>query len=415
MDQESLQVGRQEQATLIQSVSMINEVAKRIKQVAELPSEIPTDSHPLSKVEFPEEEGIFTFMDGYDYPYRGYPFYEFVDKIDLIKKLSRNLQGGFYHGLKNRWTKWLLIPLIPTLGRSLFWACAYTFHRLIDRFKVRTNRYSQFVGELYRAFSVAWSDESAQITELRKMIRDVECMILEFDNAYRFRAQDLLPELDKDSLRKNPIKEINRLLDIWISREINEDVKNSWRLLKLFVSYYLRFDKPLLQVFVRVLLELDIEKCELTPEDKYYSVPRVDYHFAFMQNPTPEDEKLIKKVRLQKSYDETVDKIKKKSTAEHEALNLAHKNEQAKVPADAIAAQKVLEQQQLLQTKFEMVQQQNQKEFEAGKQKIIQDYLTPEQTVMLDKQRQEMAELDAKFDKELMEARKAYLQEKALL
>jgi len=113
MEEKSLQLGREQQEALVQSVSMMNEVAKRIKQIPELPSEKPIDNHPLLRVEMPDEGEVFTYMEGYDYPYRGYPYYEFVDKIDLIKKLSRNAQSGFYHGLKNLKWKWLLIPLIP--------------------------------------------------------------------------------------------------------------------------------------------------------------------------------------------------------------------------------------------------------------------------------------------------------------
>lgn len=342
-EQESLQVGRAEQDKLVQSVSMMNEVAKRLKQVAVLPSELPTDNHPLTKVEFPDEGEVFTYMQGYDYPYRGYPYYEFVDKIDLIKKLSRNLQSGLYHGLKHTWLRYLLILLIPTLGKSLFWTFTYTFHRLIDRFQMRTNRYSQFVGELYRAASISWSDETPKVTELRKMLRDIECMILEFDNAYRFRVQDLLPELNKDALQDNPIKEITRLLDIWISREKTQEIKDSWELLKLFTKYYLRFDKSLLKVITRVLLELNIPKCAMTVEDKYFAEPRKDYVFAFQLNPTEEDMKLIKKVKLQKSFDDKINEIRKQSTIEHDLLVRVNASEDDVKKLDSVFDNKLLQ------------------------------------------------------------------------
>lgn len=318
--EESLQVGRAEQDKLVQSVSMMNEVAKRLKQVGELPSEVPTDNHPLTKVEFPDEGEVFTYMQGYDYPYRGYPYYEFVDKVDLIKKLSRNMQSGFYHGFKDTWYRWLLIPLIPTVGRRLFWACTYTFHKLIVRFQMRPNRYSKAVGELHRALTINWGDENPKTAELRKMLRDIECMILEMDNAYRFRVQDLLPEMDKDALRLNPIKEINRLLDIWISREKTQEIKDSWTLLKLFTNYYLRFDKPLLRIITRVLQEIDLSKVAMTAEDKYFAEPRKDYVFKFQLRPTDEDKKIIAKARMQKAFDEQVNIIKRESTIEHELI-----------------------------------------------------------------------------------------------
>lgn len=316
----SLQVGRAEQDKLIQSVSMINEVAKRLKQIPELPSEKATDNHPLVKVEFPDEGEVFTYMQGYDYPYRGYPYYEFVDRIDVVKKLIRNLQSGFYHGFKNRWYRWLLIPLVPFVGRQVFWAFVYTFKRVVDRTPMRINRFSQFVQEVHRAFSISWSDETPQITELRKWLRDIECMILEFDNAYRFRGQDLAVEINKHALEHDPIKELLRLIDIWISREKVVDVKNSWELLKLFVQYYLRFDQPLLKLFTRTLLELDLEKCALTDNDKYFAHPRKDYTFGFQITPTEADQKLIAKSDLQRAFDDKVNQIRKDSTVEHELL-----------------------------------------------------------------------------------------------
>lgn len=329
MEQESIQIGRAEQEALVRSVSMMSDVSKRMKQIPVLPSEIPTDNHPLTRVEFPEEDGVLTYMAGYDYPYRGYPYYEFVDKIDIIKKISRGIQSGFYHGLKQSKLKWLLIALIPTLGRSVFWAFCYSFDRLVARTPMRVNRFSESVRELHRAASISWGDETQELSDLRKMLRNIECMILEFDNAYRFRFQDLVVEIDKDALRKNPRKEINRLMDIWISRESVEDVKNSWVLLKLFNNWYLRFDRGLRQMIVRVLLELDPEKCKLSVEDKYFATPRVDYIFGFMLYPTADDTKLIKKVRLQKAVEKETAEIQKRSTFEHNLLKQVHLRENA--------------------------------------------------------------------------------------
>lgn len=263
------------------NMGILQQVVGSIKEIPKLPSEIPQpgDSHPLKYVEFPPQGGVLTHMQGYDHPYKGFPFAEFVDKIDLIKKLSRSTQSGFYHALLKRpWTRWLLVFLVPS-ARSIFWAYTFTFYRLIERFRLKTERYCDAVREIHRAASVEVEGEDPQITELRHMLRDIECMILEFDNAYRFRVQDLLADLNKENLQKNPVKEINRLLDIWISREKTVEIKDSWRLLKAFVSWYLRFDRKLLKMIVRVLSNIDTEKTKLSVEDKYFADIRKDYEF----------------------------------------------------------------------------------------------------------------------------------------
>lgn len=400
---ESLQIGRAGQEALIRQVPIMRDVAKKIKQVEELPSEIPTDEHSLIKVDFPTTGGILTYMEGYDYPYKGYPYYEFVEKIDLIKKLTRAMQSGFYHALKQNKFKRLLIPLIPSLGRSIFWACTFTFYRLIDRFKMRVDKHCTFVNELYRAFSVVHTYESEQVQQLRKMLRDIECMILEMDNAYRFRAQDLLPELNKEALRKKPIKELERILDIWIEREINVEVQDSWRLLKMVIKYYLRYDPELLNIFVQVLLELDIEKCKLSVEDKYYCIPRKDYHFGFAQNPTPEDAELIKNVQDRTKKEEERTKIKKQSTVEHDALRAKQKKEQAKIAFEPVIIDTIEREQALLDQKFALIQSENEKRYKAEKDKAAEKYFTPEQKEMFERHALELEALDKKFEELLQQ------------
>lgn len=263
------------------NLQIMEQIVGSMKEIPKLPSEIPKegDNHPLLHVEFPPEGGVLTYMGGYEHPYRGFPYFEFVEKMDTIKKVARNVQSAFYHAFAGkRWRMFLLIPLIPCV-RQIFYAYAYTFQRVVERFKLLPVRHCKAVRELYRAMSKDRVNEPKQIRELREMIRDYECMLLEFDNAYRFRVQHLLSCLNKDSLKKNPIKEINRLLDIWIEHEKVIDVQNSWRLLKMFTNWYLRFDRQLLRLVVDVLSEINVEETELQVEDKFYFEQRLDYKF----------------------------------------------------------------------------------------------------------------------------------------
>lgn len=273
-----------------QNMAAMNQIVAYMKEVPVLPSEIvpKDDNNVLKRVEFPEE-GVLTYMDNYKYPYKGFPYYEFVEKIDVIKKICRQIQSGVYHGLKDRpkFVLYLLIPLIPILGHNLFYAFTYGFYRLIDRFRIKKERYCTAVREIHRAWSVEKTGESERTKEMRLMLRDIECMILEYDNAYRYRAQDVLPELDKQALQDNPVKEICRLLDIMISREKPANDKDyarhdSWRLLQMFTKYYMKHDKELLKIYVDLLLELDLNKVSLDEGDKEYCNKRKDYVFKHM-------------------------------------------------------------------------------------------------------------------------------------
>lgn len=285
---------------MMANMAAMNAICREMKVIPELPSEVPQDSHPLNRVEFPDVGGILTYMDGYDHPYKGFPFHEFVEKIDVIKKIIRQTQSGFFHALMRhdesgkvigvKPTTYLLVPLLPFLvflGRILIRTFTYTFFRLIDRFRVKTERYSDAVREIHRAFSVERPGESPATRELRLQMRDVECMILEFDNAYRYRAQDVLVEFDKAALAKHPAREMLRVLDIIIAREKVVDVQNTWRLLKHFVTWYMRFDRPLLNLFADVIGEINPEAVALSVEDRYFAGQRKDYTFGFQSSCQP--------------------------------------------------------------------------------------------------------------------------------
>lgn len=262
----------------------MNEIISNMKEIPILPSEIPApdDKHSITRVELPQEGGVLTFMEHFEYPYRGFPMVEFVDKIEVMKKLIKGSLSGFYHSFgANKWKVLLILPAI-LMFKELVSTGIYTFYRLVERYRIKAHRYSKSIRELYRAFSEPRKHESIRYMDLRFMLRDVLCMILEFDNAYRFRAQDILVELNKELLKKNPIKELNRLASIAISREKEQQVKDTWKLIKMFNSFYLRFDQQFKKMIVDILNNLDLKEFSLTPEDMVFCKPRKDYTFGFV-------------------------------------------------------------------------------------------------------------------------------------
>lgn len=286
----------------------MNGIIREMKEIPELESEQLKDNHPLLKVEFPDKGGVLTFMEGMEHPYKGFPFFEFVDKIDLVKKASRGILSSLYHSLatgsplylnndsgeanhvrpqakRQRFFRWVLLKTIG--GRILKYmirAEIYTFARFIDRFKIKQNKYSDAVREVYRAYSVVPWGETEEEKHLRLQLRDLFCMYLECDNAYRFRFQDLFPELDKQALRKDPYTELKRVYDIAISRELKREIKDTWVLVKWLIDHYLPSDKAMRKLLINVSCQIDVEKIKLDEADISYCRPRKDYVFKFMKD-----------------------------------------------------------------------------------------------------------------------------------
>lgn len=260
----------------------MRQVTDAMKEIAELPSETPTDVQPLQQVVFPEEGGVLTYMGGMEHPYKGFPFFEFVDRVDAMKKILRGVLSSFFHSLKKRNKVQLLFLLtVPWLFNDFVKSFVYPFFRMVERFRIKPIRHCTAIRELHRVFSVQWQGETEESKNTREMFRDLLCMVLEFDNAYRFRFQDIMVELDKDALRKNPAKEITRLLDLMSSREATQEIKDTWTLVRRFLPLYLRFNKPVRKTLVGILENLDLTKIELSVEDKDYCHKRKDYNFQY--------------------------------------------------------------------------------------------------------------------------------------
>ena len=100
-------------------------------------------------------------------------------------------------------------------------------------------------------------------------------MFLQFSPSWRVRGQDAFGELDKDNLKKSFLKEIWRIRNISMDREIAEKKKTSflWYLIILACIFK---RKPMYDFFIM----LDIEKVKLDESDWYYCLRRCSYNFG---------------------------------------------------------------------------------------------------------------------------------------
>lgn len=325
------------------SMALMMSVTQEMKEIPELPSEQPKDTTGIVNVEISDAVGVLTWMRSHPYPYHGFPYFEFVDKIDMLKKVIRNVLSGIYHQLKNR-NKLLFLTFL-----SSFWmtkvamrAGIYTFYRIIERFRVKPTRYSPAMQTLYRAFSVERDREQTKTKELRWMLRDVLCMVMEFDNAYRFRFQEFIVELNKEHLQRKPIAEIVRLFELLSKWENLQEQKDKWRLVKYLLRYYLRYDRELRNILRDGLLSLELEKVKLMPEDKYFCIKREDIKMPFIQEASGPIETLTKEQKADRLIIERV-KLRDKQMASVEELNQFMVKERGKLTQKHEAELKMLD------------------------------------------------------------------------
>ena len=415
----------QQQSEQMSVQAQMMQIVHSMKEIPMLPSEIPpkNDINALLKVEFPEAGGILTYMEKYDYPYKGFPFFEFVDKVDLVKKICRQVQSGVYHALKRKSKIELLkfIPMVPVLGDTLFRAFTFSFYRLIERSRIKSERYCGVVREIYRVWSIDPENEDPETKDLRLMLRDIECMILEFDNAYRYRGQDILAEMNQEMMKENPVKEMNRLLDVMIDREVLEEKKDTWRLLQMFVSYYMQYDERLLSIFQNILVGLDLDKIRLDIGDKEFCVRRKDYIFGFMmpgECEKPENALVIAKSKLLEEYDNDRELLLNESTKKHDELKSSQYDEQVAIAYNLTDEEKIKVSEEIkiknqeLSDAFVKAQQILNDEFKVKQDTLMASFLNDDQRALEVKQLPVRVALDDEYNVKLKDLDNKFVQNK---
>lgn len=381
------------------------DIVREMREIPELPSEQPKDVQPLTRVEFKEKGGVVTYMGSMPFPYKGFPFFEFVDKVDVLKKLGRAFLSGCYHELKNK--KLLLIPLV-FLTKPLTRVALYIAYRHIDRFKIKPEMYCDAVRELYKAFT------ADNMTEFQVMFRDVLCMTLEMDNAYRYRFQDIIVNVNKDRLHKNPRKELLKLLAILSERERTQDIKDTWTLIRLAISLYLFIDKEFKRTLIGGLIRLELDEVKLTIEDKLYGAGRKDYVFGFMLTPEVEGAFCLRFNQMKDSFESESKIIRDMSTKEHEGLFQKQVLEQKliarKVSDEELAkinAEIAQKSQELLKIRDATIQKAIDEHNKAEKE-MVSSYLTTEQKTLADIHGEETKKLDEEWTSKLIERENNY-------
>lgn len=127
-------------------------------------------------------------------------------------------------------------------------------------------------------------------------------MILEFDCAYRYRAQDIIGETSKELLQ-NPRKEIKRLFEIYNQRE--GLLGAQYKINKLNLLLKLLFIPKLKKAFLNALEQIDIEKIKFDKNDRFHTSFWVGYDFEgknFEQRFSPYEE-LYKTIPFKKRED----------------------------------------------------------------------------------------------------------------
>ncbi len=164
----------------------------------------------LLKIELPPIDkggGAFSYLSNRTEPYRGIPVTEAVEALAIVKKSIPVLMENFYNKKLKIIAGLLFIfsrkRFYSLMNRIFFASIGFAFPAL-QKYRLKPYRYSQAVQEVHRLFDLLIEREGELRPEKQDMwekVRDIVCIALEFDNAYRFRFQDILSNLNIEKIK----------------------------------------------------------------------------------------------------------------------------------------------------------------------------------------------------------------------
>jgi len=240
--------------------------------LSQITKEEKETSVSIERVEFPAEGGVLTYYEGIPFPSKGFPYTETVETVDRVKKMyTCVMKRTFYMFNRNK----IKIVLLLFFLRNELIEIATTFLETLNHslrlVRQKPEMYCPMARELYRTFKVI-SDKEKDIKtkEILDNLRDIVCMTFEYDDAYRYRFQNEMYNLNKDNVRKDLVNELRRLLKIAIIGEnkVNVGIGVKYEMfLKLLII--LRFKKNVREIMKSFILELNLDKIKLDEGDKY--------------------------------------------------------------------------------------------------------------------------------------------------
>ena len=102
-------------------------------------------------------------------------------------------------------------------------------------------------------------------------------MMLEYDNAYRYRFQDIFMEIDMSMISIDTALEIKRVLGIAIKRDFTAGNKLS--AINKFLNVFLWFNKDISEFIKSFILGINPEEIKMDEGDWYWCGERWDYNF----------------------------------------------------------------------------------------------------------------------------------------
>lgn len=248
-----------------------------LKPIAQAFTHSPTTENRIAeRIDYPPDGGMQVFYQGHPYPEKIFPFPEAFYCLDSVKRAIMNSLRVVRHS-------WIM-------SFGLLWICVWPFksrlfsiileqffefsNHTLSKIAIKPNFYCPSGREIHRAGmeTIVQLTNNDEDRNQGQRILNTICLIWEFDNAYRYRGQDLMASVDPKEMTAHPVRALKKLCAVAGARD--SFLRDKFKMISVGLTI-LMLNRQVRNVVKVFFLYVDIEKLYLDAGDRYWC-----YHFA---------------------------------------------------------------------------------------------------------------------------------------
>lgn len=229
--------------------------------------------YTFDRVEYPAEGGIHLWLKGLKYPIKGFPEPRNVEAGNRAKRIlvsqmrmfARYPITAYYLLTKNGRQAWfrefndIVYPMID--------------HSLLD-----PTKYNSLSREVFKMVPIFLEGLDVK-KDLHVSIAHIFAAMIEHDDAYRYRIEDLMTVTSKEAMLKNPSREFQKILKALAERDnrVHLHFKFAAVLKILSLGFYI---PKIRKAFNNAILVCDFKNMQMDEIDYYHTLRKDTYNFG---------------------------------------------------------------------------------------------------------------------------------------
>ena len=233
------------------------------------------------KITIPPEGGMNLWFKGQPFPKKGFHFPGAAIPVNIVKK--NTMMIVIAAAQKNLLLAGIGFALTP-MRRKIAVLETFLVHYnrnanyLLDRVYLKPNFMTPCSQQIWK-FLKTFLTELGVSAEVADNTGKVFAHLIEHDDAYRYRIEDIFSETTVAALRIAPANEINRLLSVYSIRQHNDkEMVDKFGSFGTLLSFAI-MSRRVKEAFDAAVLAVDFKYLQLDAADHYHCLTRPDYDF----------------------------------------------------------------------------------------------------------------------------------------